>query len=92
MPRCEIAKNKIAKITRTYFGDKTQIFAPKKNQLFGKWLAEIMPIGCKRPNNQSINKSFTHLIFSGLKRLKHLNFSGCRQLTDKCLEIVTGKK
>ena len=50
-----------------------------------------MPIGCKTPDNQLINMSSTHLIFSGLKRLKHLNLSGCRQLTDKCLEIVTGK-
>lgn len=27
---------------------------------------------------------------TGLKKLKHLNLSGCRQLTDKCLEIVKG--
>ncbi|XP_022309550.1 uncharacterized protein LOC111115190 isoform X1 [Crassostrea virginica] len=29
------------------------------------------------------------LELTSLKRLKHLNFSGCKQLTDKCLEIVT---
>ena len=28
LPWCEIAKNKVAKITCTYFGDKSQKFVP----------------------------------------------------------------
>lgn len=84
-------KIKLKKLHVHILETKRKNLHQQKPQLFGKWLAEIMPIGCKRPNNQSINKFFTHLIFSGLKRLKHLNLSGCRQLTDKCLEIVTGK-
>ena len=31
--------------------------------IHNKWLAEIMQIGCKTPDNQLINKSSTHLIF-----------------------------
>ena len=36
LPCCEIAKNKVAKITHTNFGDKSQKFAPaEKKQLYG---------------------------------------------------------
>ena len=36
MPRCEIAKNKVAKITWTYFGDKSQKFAPaERKKVYG---------------------------------------------------------
>ena len=57
MSWCEIAKNEIAKITCTYFGDKSQKFAPTEKKLYGIFSLSLALDG--------IMKIYVYIYFEG---------------------------